>query len=217
MQKYFTDVSNCIFTNKKEYISVLYILGIFSLRYFCTYLLWIFLQKNWTSFSLFSSWSSMNLKNKWKLCEWMVGVKVAEFCVYSRDDGGLTSVLDSLPKMTGHKSFMMMMVVMVRMTMMMTMMIMILTLWWFLCQRTSWAPPPSSARSSGACRKARTRIWGKEAPTEKKNCFFLFQMEIAMISIMMIITSHWTGYMKLEKRMIILKSTFLLTVTKLTW
>ena len=55
----------------------------------------------------------------------MVGVKVAEFCVYSRDDGGLTSVLDSLPKMTGHKSFMMMMVVMVRMTMMMTMMIMI--------------------------------------------------------------------------------------------
>ena len=192
MQKYFTDVSNCIFTNKKEYISVLYILGIFSLRYFCTYLLWIFLQKNWTSFSLFSSWSSMNLKNKWKLCEWMVGVKVAEFCVYSRDDGGLTSVLDSLPKMTGHKSFMMMMVVMVRMTMMMTMMIMILTLWWFLCQRTSWAPPPSSARSSGACRKARTRIWGKEAPTEKKLFFFLFQMEIAMISIMMIITSHWT-------------------------
>ena len=73
----------------------------------------------------------------------MVGVKVAEFCVYSRDDGGLTSVLDSLPKMTGQKSFMVMMVVMVMMTrmtmmmVMMTMMIMILTLWWFLCQRTS--------------------------------------------------------------------------------
>ena len=26
------------------------------------YLLWIFLQKNWTNFSLFSSWSSMNLE-----------------------------------------------------------------------------------------------------------------------------------------------------------
>ena len=29
-----------------------------------TYLLWIFLQKNWTSFSLFSSWSSMNLEQR---------------------------------------------------------------------------------------------------------------------------------------------------------
>ena len=53
MQKYFTEVSNCISTNE-NFI-------------FFTYLLWIFLQKNWTSFSLFSSWSSMNLKKKKEL------------------------------------------------------------------------------------------------------------------------------------------------------
>lgn len=29
-----------------------------------TYLLWILRQKNWTNFSLFSSWSSMNLKQR---------------------------------------------------------------------------------------------------------------------------------------------------------
>ena len=35
-----------------------------SMCFVSTYLLWIFLQKNWTSFSLFSSWSSMNLEQR---------------------------------------------------------------------------------------------------------------------------------------------------------
>ena len=61
-----------------------------------TYLLWIFLQKNWTSFSLFSSWSSMNLKKEkvriqQKLGELWMSAKVAEFGVYTKDDDGSTS------------------------------------------------------------------------------------------------------------------------------
>ena len=57
-----------------------------------TYLLWIFLQKNWTSFSLFSSWSSMNLKER-KNKNWMETMRMMNEGenVYRKDDEGSTS------------------------------------------------------------------------------------------------------------------------------
>ena len=50
MPKYFSDALKLFFKESMYFVS--------------TYLLWIFLQKNWTSFSLFSSWSSMNLEQR---------------------------------------------------------------------------------------------------------------------------------------------------------